>query len=156
MSNQSRSAGFTLIELMVVVVIIGILAAVAIPNYQDYVRRGNLQEAFATMADLRIRLEQFYQSNRDYGDAGQVPPCAHDGTASRIAFAVTTRFTYACVLDGNPIVNQAYTITATGTDGGPVDGHTYTLNSNNVRMTSEFKGAVVNNRQCWLVKGTEC
>ena len=58
--------GFTLIELMIVVVVIGILSAIAMPAYTDYVKRGKAAEATATLADMRIKMEQFFQDNRTY------------------------------------------------------------------------------------------
>lgn len=150
---RHKNSGFTLIELMITVVVIGILAAIAIPNYSDYVRRSALSEAFATMSDLRIRLEQFYQSNRNYGNGAQAIPCGHDGTANRIGFgAITEKFTYQCALGGT---NQEYTITATGNASGSARGHVFTLNHNNVKSTTTFKNAVVA-KSCWLVKGNEC
>ncbi|RJG06828.1 prepilin-type N-terminal cleavage/methylation domain-containing protein [Noviherbaspirillum cavernae] len=153
MKNHKIQRGFTLIELMITVVIVGILAAIVVPNYSDYVRRSALQEALSTMSDLRIRMEQFYQSNRNFG----TDTCGHDGTAGRIDFSVpNARFTYACALTGTAPVsaNEAYVITATGSTGGAV-GHVFTIDHNNVKKTTRFKGGSVD-KSCWLIKGSEC
>lgn len=149
--------GFTLIELMIVVVIISILTSIALPSYTDYVRRSAVQEALATLADLRIKLEQFYQSNRNYGTDGQAIPCAHDGSANRLSFAIpNSNFTFTCALTGtSPNENQAYLLTATGSSGA-ASGNDFTLNSNNVKGTTKFKGAATSNKNCWMIKGSEC
>lgn len=134
--------GFTLIELMIVVAIIGILAAIALPSYSDYVRRGQVTEAITQLADLRVKLEQYYQDNRNYGTAG----CGVTPTSTGTAY-----FTYNCALTNS---GQGYTITATGASGGVV-GSTYTLNDANVQQTTSFKGTGVS-KNCWLVSGSEC
>jgi type IV pilus assembly protein PilE len=154
--HRLYNKGFSLIELMIVVAIIAILAAVAIPNYSEYVRKSTLEEGLSVLADHRVKLEQFYQSNRGYGTTGQTPPCGHDGTASRLNVAAANgKFTFTCVLDGtNPNENQSYTLTATGAQGAAV-GHVFTLNSSNVKRTTLFKGAVVA-KNCWLRSGGEC
>ena len=61
-----KQAGMTLIELMIVVVIVGILASVAYPGYQEYVRRAKRSEAKALLADISARMERFYFDNNTY------------------------------------------------------------------------------------------
>lgn len=60
--NQKAQAGFTLIELMIVVAIIGILAAVAIPAYQNYVKRAAYTEVVSQMSPYKIAIEEAYQN----------------------------------------------------------------------------------------------
>lgn len=132
--------GFTLIELMVTVAIIAILSSIAVPSYSDYVRRGQVTEALAELSAYRVRLEQFYQDNRNYGVS---PSCGVAVPAGLRWFAVT------CTTTG-----QAFTLTATGGAGGAL-GSTYTLNQANEQRTTSFKGTA-GVRNCWVVSGNEC
>lgn len=153
---MTNGRGFTLVELLTVIAIIGILAAIALPQYNDYVRRAALQEAFTNLADFRVKLEQFYQDNRAYGTVGEATPCGQDGTANRIDFALANaKFTYTCALTGAAgSQNQAYVVTATGSSG-VATGHAFTLNNSNGKATTQFKGSAVT-KSCWLVAGGEC
>jgi type IV pilus assembly protein PilE len=117
---RSKQLGFTLIEIMIVVAIIGILAAIAWPQYQDYVLRGNIQEATGTLSDYRTRLEQSYQDNRTYGGgACAVPPPA-----------ATPRWAYTCT-----VANGGQTFVAVATGATTMVGFGYSLNETNARVT---------------------
>lgn len=68
---RRNAQGFTLIELLIAIVIIGILSAIAIPNYTEYVNRAKRVEAQAALSGLAIALERYYSNNNTYcGAAG--------------------------------------------------------------------------------------
>ncbi len=67
-ATKRHSAGFTLIELMIVVIIVGVLAAIAIPQYQNYVLRSNRTEGQALLTEAAARQERFFTQNNTYAD----------------------------------------------------------------------------------------
>lgn len=70
MKTINRKSGFTLIELMIVVAIIGILASIAIPSYQDSVRKTRRGDAEGALLNLANAMERHFTLNNSYCDAG--------------------------------------------------------------------------------------
>lgn len=65
-SHHYRQNGFTLIEVMITVVIIGILASIAYPSYQEFVKRGNRTEGQAFLSEVAARQERYFAQNNEY------------------------------------------------------------------------------------------
>jgi type IV pilus assembly protein PilE len=103
----AHSHGFTLIELMVVVAIVGILAAIAVPSYRDYIIRGNRATARAAMLEAQQFMERFYAANSSYAKTDGTSP----DLPARLSAVPPESPRYNLAL-GGPAVN-AYTITAT-------------------------------------------
>ncbi|RFO97563.1 prepilin-type cleavage/methylation domain-containing protein [Rhodoferax lacus] len=134
-----RQVGFTLIEVMVTVAIIGILSAIAIPAYTDYILRGRITESVANLSDMRVKMEQFFQDNRTY-----VGACAN-GTVAPLPTA-TALFTFTCPT----LTASAYTVTATG--AGSMSGFVFTIDQSNVRATTGVPTGWTTSTTCWVVK----
>ncbi|PYC28119.1 pilus assembly protein PilE [Aquipseudomonas alcaligenes] len=66
----NRQSGFTLIELMIAVVVVGILAAIAIPNYTEYLTRSSRSEGHALLSEAAARQERFFAQNNRYVTSG--------------------------------------------------------------------------------------
>jgi type IV pilus assembly protein PilE len=64
--RAARQRGFTIAEILIVVAVVGVLAAIGIPSYQNYVRKAARAEAKAALADISAREEQFNLNNRAY------------------------------------------------------------------------------------------
>jgi type IV pilus assembly protein PilE len=138
---MKKPGGFTLIELMIVVAIIAILAAIALPSYNQYVVRAKLTEAYSNLLAIRVQSEQWFQDNRTY--AGM--PCS------------TTNgkyFTYLCTPPAP--TPTTYTIHATGIAGTDVAGLDFTITESNARATVVTAPASTNgwsgNGTCWIVR----
>lgn len=116
---MNKQHGFSLIEMMVVVAIIGILAAIAVPQYQDFVTRGELVEGQTGLSAFRVKMEQYYQDNRNYG-----------GGTCGAAAPTYKNFVHTCNTTG-----QTYLATASATTGR-VAGFTYTIDHQNARQTT--------------------
>lgn len=144
-----KQTGFTLIEMMITVAIIGIIAAVALPQYRDYVLRSRLTEAHAMLSGTRARLEQYYQDNRSY-------PAWCGGTAAGLPSFTTptaTNFGFTCAVGtSSPTAGQSFRLTATGT--GPTTGFSFTLDDQNARTTGTVATGwtLPSPNTCWVTK----
>jgi type IV pilus assembly protein PilE len=141
---MNRNRGFTLMEMLIVVAIIGILAGVALPAYNDHVMRGRVAEAFGELSSMRAKLEQHFLDNRTYTGA-----CA----AGTVAPLPTGKFfTYSCAL-----ADSTYKVTATGVASEGTGGFTYTINETNTRATTSAPTGYNTSATCWITKkGESC
>lgn len=103
------TGGFTLIELMIVVLIMAILAGIGFPSYTQYILRGKRSEARAFLMDSAAKLERYYSDNNKYATADDtLPPGINDTSETgKYTLTIATTGTY-----------QAYVLTATPTFGG--------------------------------------
>ena len=120
--EQDKQCGFSLIELMVVVAIITILAAIAYPSYTQYLIRANRSAAQAEMLDIANRQQQFLLTNRNYVDKTTL-----EATGYVLPSDISNKYSYAINLGGGAVPFYTLTFTATGNQAS--DGN-LTINSN--------------------------
>ena len=104
---KKMSKGFTLIELMITVAIIGILAAIAMPNYTQYVIRSNRAAAQAEMMAIANKEEQILLANRAYVDETAIGYTLPTG--------VSNKYTYAIAAPAGTVPYYKITFTPSGT-----------------------------------------
>lgn len=140
-----RQSGFSLIELMITVIIAAILAAIAIPAYRDHALSARVTEASSQLAAINLRLEQFYQDNRNFGT----------GTVCGVAMPTVGNFNYVCALSAN---GQSYLLTASGKADRGMQAFLFTIDQSGSARTAALPadwGTPPFN--CWIAKkGMAC
>jgi len=135
--------GFTLIELMVVVAIVGILAGLAIPAYSDYVLRGKIPEATTALSTKRVKLEQWFLDNRSYATSTE---CTADNSGANFNISCTN------------LAANTYTVQAVGKKA--LTGYTYTIDQSGAKTTTIVAPAPeawLAATNCWVTrKGGVC
>jgi type IV pilus assembly protein PilE len=126
--------GFSLIEVMVVVAIMGLLASIAVPGYQDYIKSGNAAEAPANLANCRVQAEQFYQDNFTY-----VGFVCNPSDAKYFDYSIDNQSA------------TTYTLKATGKSAQNMGNFSFTVDQDNAK-TSSYDGTT--GATCWLTSSS--
>ena len=103
-----RQDGFSLIELMMVLVIVGILTSIAYPSYQDYVARARRTDGKTLLMDVAARQERYFADHNSYST--DVTDLGYTAANSKEGFYTAT--VAAGAMDGSGDITTAYTITA--------------------------------------------
>jgi type IV pilus assembly protein PilE len=154
---MQHTKGFTLLELMITVAVIAILAGIALPSYTDYVTRSKFAEATGNLADLRVKMEQYYADNRRYSTNAGGGTCG--GLGGNVPAASDVRyFTYVCASTApNGIGDQQFVLTANGVPAQGLGGLSFTVNHANTKATvvaggSDIAGRGYASAACWVRK----
>lgn len=135
-----KNRGFTLIEVMIVVAIIGILSAIALPSYNEYIRRGHRTEARASLLQMAQWMERAATAN------GVYPTATDNATAVAAALSSLQKDRYTLTMAST---TSTFTVTAApkGAQVGDKCGN-YTLTQAGVRGAKDATtGAIVT--ECW-------
>lgn len=113
MSINQKVKGFSLIELMIAVTIVGIITAIALPTYTEHVQRTRRSDGQVALLSLAARMEHFYTENNTYIGA----------TPAAVGASATSPEGFYTVATSN-LGTGTYTLTATPVNGGPQDSDT--------------------------------
>lgn len=142
--HGSRSRGFTMIEMLVTVAIVGIMASIAMPMYFDNVTRGKLIDGTTKLADFKIKMDKYFADNRTYlnGAACGVPNPVVTGADY---FAVT------CGAPGPPPTANTYVLWSSGIPAKGMALHRFVVDQTDAKSSTGPAGWL-GSGVCWAMR----
>ena len=134
--------GFTVVELLIAVAIVGILAAIAVPQYSSYIMRSRILDAFAKLSEYSARMEQYFLDRRTYlDDAGRC------GIAPAAVVGAADSFQVACTATA-----RSYVFTASGLGNKGMAPFVYTIDQTGTRGTTSLPSGWRRTADCWTIR----
>jgi len=134
------AGGFTLLEMMIVVAIVAVLAAIALPSYAAYVQRGRILDAVTRLSDARSRMEDYFLDERVYVDAsgrcGFLPPAS-----------ATDVFNVQCEATATTFI-----VTATGVAAKGMTDFVYAIDQSGAKATLAVPRGWSRSADCWTIR----
>ena len=140
--GSARDArGFTALELLAAVTIVGILASLVVPSYHLYIARSRVLDAAMQLSDYRAKMEHYFLDRRSYVDAsgncGVAPPASARGDAFDLACAATA---------------STYRVTVAGRAGSGMDGFAFAVDETGARATLAVPRGWTRSPDCWTTR----
>jgi type IV pilus assembly protein PilE len=151
LDTVQRNRGFTLLEVMITVAIVGILAAIALPSYNDYVTRSKILDATSKLGDLRSQMEKYFMDNRTYLSNG-VCAVADGATAPMNKYNNDPSSTFQVSCPGPTATT--YSLQAVGMASKGMSGFEYRINQANDKVTQGLppSGWSGSGNPCWVTR----
>jgi type IV pilus assembly protein PilE len=131
---------FTLLEMMIVVAIVAILAAVALPSYAAYVQRSRILDAVTRLSDARARMEDYFLDERAYVDA-----------SGRCGFLPSASATDAFIVQCEATATS-FIVTATGMAAKGMTDFIYSIDQSGTKTTLGVPRGWSRSADCWTIR----
>jgi type IV pilus assembly protein PilE len=147
-SNRNpNSSGFTMIEMMITVAIVGILAAIALPSYFEFVTRSKIIDGTTKLGDFKSKMDKFFMDNRTYLNGGGTCGVANPLVSPSDYFAITCGPPGTCVA----ATATSYSICADGIAAKGMAGFRYTVDQTNAKSSTGPAGWAAA-PTCWALR----
>ena len=138
--KSSLQLGFTLLESMIVVAILAILATIAVPSYDSYIKRGRILDAVNRMAEARARMEDYFLDKRTYVDGG-------GRCAVQSVDRPTDSFAMRC-----EATRTTFLFTASGLATKGMAAFIYTIDQSGAKTTVSVPRDWSRTPECWTIR----